>query len=101
MRRAVGNLLDNALAHGHAPGVPADVLLTVGRDGTVTVEDAGPGLPPEVAGALFERFRSGSGSTGLGLSIASWVAHVHGGTLTAGRSAAGGARFVLRLPASD
>ncbi|MFH8841716.1 sensor histidine kinase [Streptomyces sp. NPDC017868] len=101
VRRAVGNLLDNALAHGHAPGVPADVLLTVGRDGTVTVEDAGPGLPPEVAGALFERFRSGSGSTGLGLSIASWVAHAHGGTLTAGRSAAGGARFVLRLPTSD
>ncbi|MGW5779560.1 sensor histidine kinase [Streptomyces sp. NPDC003863] len=101
VRRAVGNLLDNALAHGHAPGVPADVLLTVGRDGTLTVEDAGPGLPPEVAGALFERFRSGSGSTGLGLSIASWVAHAHGGTLTAGRSAAGGARFVLRLPTSD
>ncbi|MER5202291.1 ATP-binding protein [Streptomyces sp. NPDC002825] len=100
VRRAVGNLLDNALAHGHAPGVPADVLLTVGRDGTLTVEDAGPGLPPEVAGALFERFRSGAGSTGLGLSIASWVAHAHGGSLTAGRSAAGGARFVLRLPAS-
>ncbi|MFF8380557.1 ATP-binding protein [Streptomyces sp. NPDC015661] len=101
VRRAVGNLLDNALAHGHAPGVPADVLLTVGGDGTLTVEDAGPGLPPEVAGALFERFRSGAGSTGLGLSIAAWVAHAHGGTLTAGRSAAGGARFVLRLPTSD
>ncbi|MEU6621659.1 HAMP domain-containing sensor histidine kinase [Streptomyces litmocidini] len=106
VRRAVGNLLDNALAHGHAPGVPADVLITVGRDGVLTVEDAGPGLPPEVAGALFERFRSGSGSTGLGLSIASWVAHAHGGTLTAGRGEHGergehgGARFVLRLPVS-
>lgn len=101
VRRAVGNLLGNALAHGHAPGVPADVLVTVRRDGTLTVEDAGPGLPPEVAGALFERFRSGSGSTGLGLSIASWVAHAHGGTLTAGRGERGGARFVLRLPAAD
>ncbi|MFF9854027.1 sensor histidine kinase [Streptomyces litmocidini] len=100
VRRAVGNLLDNALAHGHAPGVPADVLITVGRGGALTVEDAGPGLPPEVAGALFERFRSGSGSTGLGLSIASWVAHAHGGTLTAGRGELGGARFVLRLPTS-
>ncbi|MFB7512042.1 sensor histidine kinase [Streptomyces sp. NPDC056144] len=102
VRRAVGNLLGNALLHGHAPGEPADVLVTVGRDGTVTVEDAGPGLPPEVAGSLFERFRSGSGartgSTGLGLSIAAWVAHAHGGTLTAGRSERGGARFVLRLP---
>ncbi|CAM5265551.1 sensor histidine kinase [Streptomyces narbonensis] len=100
VRRAVGNLLGNALAHGHAPGVPADVLVTVARDGTLTVEDAGPGLPPEVADALFERFRSGSGSTGLGLSIASWVAHAHGGTLTAGRGQLGGARFVLRLPTS-
>ncbi|MFI9743064.1 sensor histidine kinase [Streptomyces sp. NPDC052494] len=101
VRRAVGNLLANALAHGHAPGVPADVLVTVARDGTLTVEDAGPGLPPGVADALFERFRSGSGSTGLGLSIASWVAHAHGGTLTAGPGEHGGARFVLRLPTSD
>ncbi|MEU7510627.1 HAMP domain-containing sensor histidine kinase [Streptomyces sp. NPDC042898] len=101
VRRAVGNLLGNALAHGHAPGVPADVLVTVARDGTLTVEDAGPGLPPGVADALFERFRSGSGSTGLGLSIASWVAHAHGGTLTAGPGEHGGARFVLRLPTSD
>lgn len=101
VRRAVGNLLGNALRHGHRPGVPADVLITVARDGTLTVEDAGPGLPPEVAGALFERFRSGSGSTGLGLSIASWVAHAHGGTLTADRGGRGGARFVLRLPTPD
>ncbi|MFD0147893.1 sensor histidine kinase [Streptomyces sp. NPDC055721] len=101
VRRAVGNLLGNALTHGHAPGVPADVLITVARDGTLTVEDAGPGLPPGVADALFERFRSGSGSTGLGLSIASWVAHAHGDTLTAGPGDHGGARFVLRLPTSD
>ncbi|MFF3315029.1 sensor histidine kinase [Streptomyces sp. NPDC003035] len=100
VRRAVANLLGNALAHGHDPGVPADVRIEVTRDGTVTVEDAGPGLPPGVADALFERFRSGSGSTGLGLSIASWVAHAHGGSLSAGRAEhAGGARFVLRLPA--
>ncbi|MFH9725517.1 sensor histidine kinase [Streptomyces sp. NPDC017254] len=101
VRRAVGNLLGNALTHGHAPGVPADVRITVTRDGTLTVEDAGPGLPPEVAADLFERFRSGSGSTGLGLSIASWVAHALGGTLTAGRGDAEGARFVLKLPTPD
>lgn len=98
VRRAVANLLGNALVHGHAPGEPADVRISVTRDGSVTVEDAGPGLPPQVAGALFERFRSGAGSTGLGLSIASWVAHAHGGGLTAGRGERGGARFVLRLP---
>ncbi|MFG2639483.1 sensor histidine kinase [Streptomyces sp. NPDC048370] len=118
VRRAVANLLGNALAHGHAPGEPADVRVEVarkGREATVTVEDAGPGLPPGVADALFERFRSGSGSTGLGLSIASWVAHAHGGSLTAtsgesggsgtgGRGGTGehrGALFVLRLPAAE
>ncbi|MFD4127261.1 sensor histidine kinase [Streptomyces globisporus] len=104
VRRAVANLVGNALVHGHAPGVPAEVEVTVAVDGastTVTVEDAGPGLPPEVAGALFDRFRSGSRSTGLGLSIASWVAHAHGGSLTAGPGRRGGARFVLRLPSGD
>ncbi|MFE6986076.1 sensor histidine kinase [Streptomyces griseus] len=101
VRRAVANLVGNALVHGHLPGAPAEVEVTVAVDGastTVTVEDAGPGLPPEVAGALFDRFRSGSRSTGLGLSIASWVAHAHGGSLTAGPGRRGGARFVLRLP---
>ncbi|MDJ0460118.1 HAMP domain-containing sensor histidine kinase [Streptomyces sp. H27-C3] len=101
VRRAVANLLGNALAHGHAPGEPADVRISVARHGAVTVDDAGPGLPPQVADALFDRFRSGSGSTGLGLSIASWVAHAHGGSLTADRGERGGARFVLRLPTGD
>ncbi|MEG9552684.1 MULTISPECIES: sensor histidine kinase [Streptomyces griseus group] len=104
VRRAVANLVGNALVHGHAPGTPAEVAVTVAVEGasaTVTVEDAGPGLPPEVAGALFDRFRSGSRSTGLGLSIASWVAHAHGGSLTAGPGRCGGARFVLRLPSGD
>ncbi|MFI5484006.1 sensor histidine kinase [Streptomyces rubiginosohelvolus] len=104
VRRAVANLVGNALVHGHAPGAPAEVEVTVAVDGastTVTVEDTGPGLPPEVAGALFDRFRSGSRSTGLGLSIASWVAHAHGGSLTAGPGRRGGARFVVRLPSGD
>ncbi|MGW2014316.1 sensor histidine kinase [Streptomyces sp. NPDC001927] len=110
VRRAVANLLGNALTHGHAPGEAADVRIEVAltgrerREATVTVEDAGPGLPPGVADTLFERFRSRSGSTGLGLSIATWVAHAHGGSLTAmsgeggSSSGGGGARFVLRLP---
>ncbi|MFH8387311.1 ATP-binding protein [Kitasatospora sp. NPDC018058] len=50
------------------------------------------------AGSLFERFHSGTGSIGLGLSIAAWVAHAHGGALTVSTGARGGARFVLRLP---
>ncbi|TYC66635.1 sensor histidine kinase [Streptomyces sp. CB01881] len=98
LRRAVTNLLGNALAHGHAPGEPADIGITVGADGTVAVDDAGPGIPPEQAQSLFERFHSGAGSSGLGLSITAWVAHAHGGSLTVQRSARGGARFLLRVP---
>ncbi|KOU52287.1 sensor histidine kinase [Streptomyces sp. WM6378] len=98
LRRALANLLNNALAHGHAPGQRAEVELTVSPEGTVTIDDAGPGIPPTLAGSLFERFHSTSGSTGLGLSITSWVAHTHGGTLTVETSPRGGARFVLRLP---
>ncbi|MGA5821678.1 sensor histidine kinase [Kitasatospora sp. NPDC094028] len=98
LRRAVANLLGNALAHGHVPGEPADVEVVVGADGTVAVDDAGPGIPPEQAKSLFERFRSGAGSSGLGLSIAAWVAHAHGGSLAVDRSARGGARFLLRVP---
>ncbi|MER7757706.1 HAMP domain-containing sensor histidine kinase [Kitasatospora sp. NPDC097643] len=98
LRRAVGNLLDNALAHGHAPGEAADIEVTVTADGTVAVDDAGPGIPPDQVRSLFERFRSGKGSSGLGLSIAAWVAHAHGGSLTVTGGARGGARFVLRVP---
>ncbi|KOY54504.1 sensor histidine kinase [Streptomyces sp. XY332] len=99
LRRAVANLLGNALVHGHAPGRPAEVELTVTADGTLTVDDAGPGVPRELADSLFQRFRSGSasGSSGLGLSIASWVAHAHGGTLDVTTSPHGGARFTLHL----
>ncbi|KIZ19647.1 histidine kinase [Streptomyces natalensis ATCC 27448] len=99
LRRAIANLLGNALAHGHSPGRPAEVELTVAADGTLTVDDAGPGIPAELTDSLFERFQSASGSSGLGLSIASWVAHTHGGTLAVGTSPRGGARFTLRLPA--
>lgn len=100
LRRAVANLIGNALAHGHAPDRRAEVDVTVTADGIVAVDDAGPGIPPELAKPLFERFHSGTSSSGLGLSIATWVAHAHGGSLTVTASTRGGARFVLRLPVS-
>ena len=54
----------------------------------VTVSDDGPGIPPELAGTLFERFARGdasrsreTGSTGLGLAIVQAVVEAHGGTV--------------------
>jgi C4-dicarboxylate-specific signal transduction histidine kinase len=70
----------------------------------VAVEDSGPGVPPELAGRLFQPFVTGRKregprpGTGLGLAIARGIAERHGGSLSVSRSALGGARFELELP---
>ena len=71
------------------------------------VTDDGPGLPTGMEEQVFARFVRGSGpadlssgsGTGLGLAIVKAVAVSHGGNVEAGSSAAGGARFTVRLPA--
>ncbi|WP_424184561.1 sensor histidine kinase [Actinokineospora sp. G85] len=98
VQRAIGNLLDNALRHGRRPGQAAAVVHISVAGGRVTVADHGPGVDPAVADNLFDRFRTGSGSTGLGLSIVRWVAQVHGGSLAVYNADEGGAIFELILP---
>jgi signal transduction histidine kinase len=64
------------------------------------VADTGPGLPPEMAGRLFAPFASTKPTgTGLGLSICRRVVEEHGGRITAGNRAEGGACFTITLPA--
>jgi signal transduction histidine kinase len=96
LARAIRNLLDNAVRHGHQLGEPARVHVTV-AGGRITVADEGPGLDDTEIDAIFEAFHSGGGSTGLGLPIARWVAHAHGGTLDV-HSAETGAIFDMALP---
>ncbi len=105
LRQAVGNLLANARAHTPA-GTPATVTVAM-RDGMAMVEvaDAGPGVPPEVMGRLFERFfradpsRSrASGGSGLGLSIVAAIAEAHGGRVEVESPEGGGATFRIMLP---
>jgi two-component system OmpR family sensor kinase len=105
LRQIVDNLLSNVRAHT-PPGTPVHVTLTR-RDGTaeIAVADAGPGLEPEQAAHVFERFYRTdesrarvSGGVGLGLSIVAAVAEAHGGTVTAGSSPGGGATFRIDLP---
>ncbi|MGW4056947.1 sensor histidine kinase [Amycolatopsis sp. NPDC004747] len=98
----VANLAGNALRHG-AP--PVRVHVSAAHDEVrIEVTDHGPGLPEDVLPHVFDRFykadaaRTRTPGSGLGLSIASENARLHGGELTAGNTAEGGARFVLRLP---
>jgi two-component system sensor histidine kinase PrrB len=97
---AAGNLVRNALLHGVPPqGGPTRVVVTV--DGTtVSVDDGGPGIPPDARERVVQRFErntSAVGGSGLGLAIAREVAVAHGGGLTIGTSPLGGARIVLSL----
>lgn len=95
IRVAVRNLLDNAVRHGRLPGEVARINLTVTTT-SVTVADQGPG--PPTAGDGFHRFREGSpGGSGLGLSIAAWVAEAHGGSLRLDPRPGGGTVAVLGL----
>jgi two-component system, OmpR family, sensor kinase len=104
------NLLENALRHT-PPGTA--VRVSTGTDDAVpaerpgallVVEDDGPGVPPELATTLFERFVRGAGdrggSFGLGLAIVRAVAESHGGSVVLEEAVPHGARFTVRLPLS-
>jgi CheY-like chemotaxis protein len=71
----------------------------------LTVEDTGPGIPPEMREAIFERFRqvdSSStrrhGGTGLGLAIVKEFVSLHQGSVSVSEAAGGGARFSVEVP---
>ncbi len=99
------NLLRNAL---HA--IPANGHITARsrrgfRNGrphiAVTVEDDGPGIPPEVLPEIFEAFvstRLDAQGTGLGLTVAEGIVHQHGGTIAATNRPGGGACLEVTLP---
>lgn len=100
VERALGNLLDNAAAHGE--GLRGVLIERQPDTVLVHVDDAGPGLPEDAA-PLFEPFtRGGSGSSdhgaGLGLAIARDAARDLGGDVVADRSPYGGARLTLVIP---
>src|SRR3954449_6315381 len=101
--RMASNLMANAIRHT-PPGT--HIHTTVARDDgevELAVADDGPGVPPDLAPHVFERFVRGggdrSGSSGLGLAIVRAVALAHGGSVGLEAPPEGGARFVVRLPA--
>ncbi len=102
VRRAVANLVDNAIAHAPRDS-PVTVEISITESAVrVVVADHGPGIPADLLDHIFDRFwsgRSDSHGTGLGLPIAKQVAMAHGGTLTVASpgSAGDGAAFTLTL----
>jgi two-component system OmpR family sensor kinase/two-component system sensor histidine kinase QseC len=98
----VRNLADNAVRHGPA-GAKVEVRLARGEHGvTLTVDDAGTGIPAGERERVFDRFyRRADGSTegsGLGLAIVRSVADRHGASVTLGDSPLGGLRVAVHFP---
>jgi signal transduction histidine kinase len=85
LRRAMRNLIDNALRYGERAHVS---LVRDGREAVVRIEDEGPGIPPGEIAAMLEPFARGetsrnreTGGAGLGLTLARAIAEQHGGRL--------------------
>lgn len=99
LRRAVGNLLDNAVQHGRADDPSAQIVVTV-KDGRVAIADRGPGVRPQILTHMIERAADGRrrAAGGLGIAVSGWVARLHGGQLEARANPGGGAVFTLQLP---
>ncbi len=102
IQQVIVNLVRNAteaLATTRAPRIDISARVESERFVSVAVEDNGPGLPQEIADQLFRPFAtSKSDGMGLGLSICQTIIEAHGGAISAGDGANGGARFVFQLP---
>ncbi len=105
LRILAANLLENAIKYS-----PSDTVVSLGLDkdksGSIDfwVADEGPGVPADELDLLTQRFYRSSNShqkqgSGLGLSIAEWVAHAHGGELLFENKVPQGLCVTLQLPA--
>ncbi|RFP10603.1 MULTISPECIES: ATP-binding protein [unclassified Duganella] len=102
LARAVNNLLGNAAKYA-----VSRVVLSAERDGSavhITVEDDGPGIPPEARERVFEPFYRlareqdyAASGYGLGLAITAKAVQLHGGAIAIDDSPLGGARITITL----
>jgi signal transduction histidine kinase len=102
LRRAVTNLLDNAMKYGKSARVE---LLTSPTAIKIVIDDDGPGIPDDELQRVFEPFyrleqsRSReTGGTGLGLAIVQSIVQAHGGQITLANRSGGGLRAIVSLP---
>ncbi len=105
LQRAIQNLVDNAVKYGgHARIVIADR----GNELAISIQDDGPGIPPEELSRVTEPYyrpdvarTAGTGGVGLGLSIVTDIAAQHGGELRLENRLQGGLQATLILPRNE
>jgi signal transduction histidine kinase len=96
----VRNLVDNALQHGGPNGHVRVGLARVNGEVRLTINDTGPGVPPDTLERLGRRFYRAAEATGvgagLGLSIVKRIVELHGGSVSF-RTGSGGKGFLVEL----
>ena len=104
LRRAVSNLLDNAIDFSPQAGEVKVTLAQRRRAARITVQDQGPGIPEYAQDKVFEKFyslarpHSSKKSTGLGLAFVREIASLHHGRIELENAPEGGAVATLSLP---
>ena len=110
LARAIDNIVDNAISFSPPGGLVEVVATHIGDQIKIRVDDEGPGVPPDLREAIFNRFHSVRPETegfgrhsGLGLAIARAIVEGHDGEIdvTDRDDAPSGARFTITLPAAD
>ena len=104
LRRALRNLIENAIRYGRQASVTMSIAAAMVE---IYVDDEGPGIPETAFEQVFKPFvrleesrNNETGGYGLGLTIARAIAERHGGEITLKNRPEGGLRATLRLPAS-
>ncbi len=102
--RAIRNLVANAIQWSPANSKVVARVRGLPQEIEVLVEDAGPGIPPELRARIFEPFFRGPQAAGrrigygLGLALTRMAVDEHAGSIEVGESTLGGARFRVLLP---
>jgi signal transduction histidine kinase len=106
-RQIITNLVANA-ARMSPPGASVEISASVSESRvTVTVADVGPGIAPEDADHVFERFyradaaRQSDSGAGLGLAIVKWLVDLHGGSIRHEPNRPTGCRMILEVPRGE
>jgi len=109
LRQVLVNLLDNALNYSPAGAAVTVHTAALPEGAIVSVQDCGPGIPPEDLPRVFERFyrgdrsrqreRGSASGSGLGLAIAKALIEAHGGSITLESRRGEGTKVTFSLPA--